>query len=119
MHRVDIKGAYLNGVVTDNEVLYMQYIMINSILRRHSLDGLKPLSTYMDTQLRLTTDQAPASTAMPAVMRDVPYCEVVDALNCAVATLPDIAFPVATVARFVVNPGLAGIGGARGREITC
>jgi len=41
-------------------------------------------------------------------MRDVPYREAVGALNWAtLATRPDIAFAVATVARFAVNPGPA------------
>src|SRR6266404_3043694 len=41
-------------------------------------------------------------------MRDVPYCEAVSALNwAALATCPDIAFAVATVARFSANPGMA------------
>ena len=41
-------------------------------------------------------------------MRDVPYREAVGALNwAALATRPDIAFAVATVARFAANPGPA------------
>jgi len=42
------------------------------------------------------------------MMRDVPYCEAVGALNwAALAMHPDIAFAVATVARFAANPGPA------------
>jgi hypothetical protein len=41
-------------------------------------------------------------------MRDVPYHEAVGALNwAALATRPDIAFAVATVAHFAANPGPA------------
>ena len=42
------------------------------------------------------------------MMRDVPYREAVGALNwAALATRPDIAFAVATVACFSANPGMA------------
>lgn len=64
------------------------------------------MSTPMDTQIRLTSEQAPKSAAEFAAMRDVPYREAVGALNwAALATRPDIAFAVATVARFAANPG--------------
>ena len=81
---------------------------IDSILRRYNLADLKLLSTPMDTSIRLSTEQAPASAAACVVMRNVPYREAVGALNWAVlATRPDIAFAVATVARFAANPGPA------------
>jgi transposase InsO family protein len=81
---------------------------IDSILRRFSFDDVKPVSTPFDTQVRLTLEQAPADTAEFAVMRDVPYREAVGALNwAALATRPDIAFAVSTVARFSANPGMA------------
>jgi hypothetical protein len=60
----------------------------------------------MDTQIRLTSEQAPKSAAEFAAMRDVPYREAFGALNwAALATHLDIAFAVATVARFAANPG--------------
>ena len=62
----------------------------------------------MDISFRLTPDQAPATTAEHAVMRDKPYHEAVGALNwAALTTRPDIAFAVTTVARFTANPGIA------------
>ena len=85
-----------------------QCAYIDAILRRYNLADLKPLSTPMDNQVHLSSDQAPASTAECAMMRDMPYCEAVGALNwAALATRPDIAFAVATVARFAANPGPA------------
>lgn len=85
-----------------------QRAYIDAILRRYNLADLKPLSTPMDHQVRLSSDQAPASAAECAMMRDVPYREAVGALNwAALATRPDIAFAVATVARFAANPGPA------------
>jgi Reverse transcriptase (RNA-dependent DNA polymerase) len=85
-----------------------QHAYIDSILRRFNFDDLKPLSTPMDTSFRLTKEQAPASAAEHAIMRHVPYREAVGALNwAALATRPDIAFAVATVARFASAPGPA------------
>jgi transposase InsO family protein len=83
-----------------------QRAYLDSIIRRFHLDDAKPLSTPMDTQVRLSTEQAPQSAAEFAVMRDVPYREAVGALNwAALSTRPDIAFAVSTVARFASNPG--------------
>ena len=62
----------------------------------------------MDISFRLTPDQAPATMAEHTAMRDKPYREAVGALNwAALTTRPDIAFAVATVARFAANPGIA------------
>ena len=62
----------------------------------------------MDPSIRLSLDQSPSTTAEHAIMRDKPYREAVGALNwVALATRPDIAFAVTTVARFTANPGPA------------
>ena len=85
-----------------------QRAYIDAILRRYNLDDLKPLSTPMDHQVRLSSEQVPASAAECTMMRDVPYREAVGALNwAALATRPDIAFAVSAVARFAANPGPA------------
>ena len=85
-----------------------QRAYINAILRRFHLSDAKPLSTPMDPQVRLSSEQAPATAAEFAAMRDVPYREAVGALNwAALAMHPDIAFAVATVARFAAKPGPA------------
>ena len=85
-----------------------QRTYIDSILRRYHLDDLKPLSTPMDTSIRLSSEQSPKSAAEFAAMRDVPYREAVGALNwAALSTRPDIAFAVSTVARFAAEPGPA------------
>jgi len=85
-----------------------QRAYIDAILRHYHLSDLKPLSTPMDHQVRLSSDQAPASAAEYAMMRDVPYHEAVGALNwAALAMRPDITFAVAMVARFAANPGPA------------
>jgi hypothetical protein len=85
-----------------------QCAYIEAILRRYHFANLKPLSTPMDHQVCLSSDQAPASAAECAMMRDVPYREAVGALNWATLVMqPDIAFAVATVACFASNPGPA------------
>lgn len=78
------------------------------ILQHFGFDDTKPVSTPFDTQVRLTLKQALVDVAEFVVMCDVPYCEAVSALNwAALATHPDIAFAVATVACFLANPGMA------------
>ena len=46
---------------------------IDAILCHFHLSDSKPLSAPMDPQVRLSTEQAPVSTAKFTVMRDVPY----------------------------------------------
>ena len=81
---------------------------IDSILHCFNFVDVKPLSMPMDTQVHLTSEQAPSTPSEFAMMRDVPYCEAVSALNwAALTTCPDIAFAVAMVVRFGANPGPA------------
>ncbi len=62
----------------------------------------------MDTQVCLTSKQAPLSPTKFAVMHDVPYHEAVSTLNLAtLATCLDIAFTITTVVHFGANPGPA------------
>ena len=100
---IEVKRVWEAGTIHLSQRAY-----IDSILRRYNLTDLKPLSTPMDVQAKLTSEQAPASAAEFAAMRDVPYREAVGALNwAALATRPDITFAVSTVARFASNPGPA------------
>jgi hypothetical protein len=85
-----------------------QQAYIDAILRHFNFADLRPLSTPMDIQAHLSSEQSPKDAAEFAAMHDVPYREAVGALNwAALATRPDIAFAVATVARFAANPGPA------------
>ena len=100
---IEVKRTREAGTIHLSQKAY-----IDSILRRYNFTDLKPLSTPMDVQVKLTTEQAPTSAAESAMMRDVPYREAVGALNwAALATRPDISFAVSTVARFASNPGPA------------
>jgi hypothetical protein len=83
-----------------------QHTYLDSILRCNNFVDAKPLSTLMDTQVHLSSEQAPSTPADFTMMRNVPYREAVGTLNWAMlATRPDIAFAVATVACFGANPG--------------
>ena len=100
---IKVKRDQRGGTVHLSQCAY-----IDAILRRYHLSELKPLSMPMDHQVCLSTEQAPVSVADCAIMRDIPYREAIGALNwAALATRPDIAFTVATVAHFANNPGPA------------
>ena len=77
-------------------------------LCHYNLADLKPLSTPMDTSIRLLTKQAPVSAAKCMVICNVPYHEAISVLNwAALATHLDIAFTVVTMTRFTANPSPA------------
>ncbi len=50
---------------------------IVSILQRYNFDELRPLSTPMDPNVRLSTSQSPSTTAEIAQMHHIPYHEAV------------------------------------------
>ena len=100
---IEVKRDRAAGTVHLSQRAY-----IDSILHCFNFTDLKPLSTPMDVQAKLTSEQAPASAAKFAAMRDIPYREAVGALNwAALATRPDISFAMSTVARFASKPGPA------------
>jgi Reverse transcriptase (RNA-dependent DNA polymerase) len=83
-----------------------QRAYIDAILHCYNFANLKPLSTPMDVQVRLSSEQAPVSVTECAIMHNVPYCEAISTLNwAALSTHPDITFAVVTVACFASNPG--------------
>ena len=65
---IEVKRDRSGQVVHLSQIAY-----INAILRCYNLDNLKPLSTPMDHQVQLSSEQVPASAAECAMMRDVPY----------------------------------------------
>jgi hypothetical protein len=98
---IEIKHDRMAGTIHLSQRAY-----IDAILCHYNFADLKPLSTPMDVQVRLSSEQAPASATECAIMRDMPYREAIGALNwAALSTRPDIAFAVMTVARFASNPG--------------
>ena len=93
----------------ENRTIHLsQRSYIDSILRRFNFQDLKPVSTPMETHVKLSTSQSPATTAQFAQMRDIPYHEAVGSLMYAsLGTRPDISFAVQTLSRFSTKPGIA------------
>ena len=81
---------------------------IDSIVRRFGFKDLKPITTPMDPNAKLSTAQNPSTGAQYAAMRNIPYHEAVGMLMYAMlGTHPDILYAVTTVSKFLSNPGMA------------
>jgi hypothetical protein len=103
-----ILGIEVRRIREERRILLSQKSYIDSILRRYGFEDLKPVSTPMDPNTRLTSAQSPSTTEEVAAMRHVPYHEAVGSLMYAtIGTRPDICFAVQTVSRFNGKPGLA------------
>ena len=103
-----IPGIEVWRIREEQKLLLSQKSYINSILRRYGFEDLKPITTPMDPNIRLTSAQSPSTTEEIAAMRNVPYHEAVGSLMYAtLGTRPDICFAVQTVSRFNSKPGLA------------
>ena len=84
-----------------------QQSYIKSIIRHFGLKDSKPISTPMDPNTKISTSDNPSTGAQYAAMRNVPYCEAVEALMYAMlGTHPDISFTVTIVSKFSSNPGM-------------
>jgi hypothetical protein len=100
---IEVKCNWEAGTVHLSQCLY-----IDSILHRFNFADLKPLSTPMDVQAKLISEQVPATAAKFVAMWNIPYHEAVSALNwAALTTHPNILFAVSTVTRFTSNPSPA------------
>src|SRR5271168_2704740 len=103
-----ILGIEVRRIREERKILLSQKSYIDSILRRYNFDDLKPVSTPMDPNTRLTSAQSPSTTEELGAMRNIPYHEAVGSLMYAtLGTRPDICFAVQTVSRFNSKPGLA------------
>jgi Reverse transcriptase (RNA-dependent DNA polymerase)/gag-polypeptide of LTR copia-type/Integrase core domain/GAG-pre-integrase domain/Zinc knuckle len=81
---------------------------IESIVRRYGFEDLKPISTPMDPNVKLSTTQNPSTGAQYAAMRHIPYREAVgSSMYAMLGTRPDIAFANTVVSKFSGNPGMA------------
>ena len=81
---------------------------INSIVRCFGFEDLKPITTPMDPNVKLSTAQNPSTGAQYAAMQNIPYHEAVGALMYVMlGTHPDISYAVTTVSKFLSNPGMA------------
>ena len=87
-------------------ILLLQLLYINSILTCFKFTDLKPFAMLMDPSIHFSKDQCPQTPEEVADMCKIPYHEAIGSLNyCAVATCPDITFPVSLLAQFMENPG--------------
>ena len=103
-----ILGIEVRKIWEDKQILLSQRSYINSILRRYGFDDAKPISTPMDTNVRLSSAQSPSSTEEFAKMRNIPYHEAVGSLMYAsLGTRLDITFAVQSISRFSTKPGIA------------
>src|ERR1700678_1194625 len=103
-----ILGIEVRRIREERKILLSQKSYIDSILRRYNFDDLKPVSTPMDPNTRLTSAQSPSTTEELGAMRNIPYHKAVGSLMYAtLGTRPDICFAVQTVSRFNSKPGLA------------
>ena len=75
-----ILGIEVQCVREERKLFLSQCSYIDSILRCYGFDDLKPISTPMDPNVRLTSAQSPTATDDIAKMRDVPYHEAIGSL---------------------------------------
>ncbi len=102
-----ILGIEVLRIREERRILLSQRSYIDSVLRHYGLEDLKPVSTPMDPNLRLTSAQSLKSTEDFARMRNIPYHEAVGSLMYAsLGTRPDITYAVQTVSQFSTNPGV-------------
>lgn len=81
-----------------------QYII--NILERFQMSDCNTVKTPMEPKSRLSVSMCPTTDEEKREMSKVPYINAVGALMyLAVATRPDIAYTVSTLARFSSNPG--------------
>jgi hypothetical protein len=70
----------------------------------------------MDPNIRYSKNQCPQTPEKAAEMRHIPYREAVGSLlYLAVATRPDIAFPIGILSQFVDKSGTSSLGGSEAR----
>ena len=130
LHQIDIKGVYLNGTLTNDEVIYMHQPpgfesidhphkvchlrktlyglkQSGSIVHCFGLDELRPILNPMEPSTKLHLGQSPSTGTEYAAMRHVPYREAVSSLMyTSLTTCPDISSAVATVSCFLNNAGM-------------
>jgi hypothetical protein len=75
-----ILGIKVKRIRENKQLLLSQRSYIDSILRRYGFDDLKPVSTPMDPNVKLTSTQLPATLEDIAIMRNTPYHEAVGSL---------------------------------------
>jgi len=98
--------AIKQGLVASTvELSQRQYVI--EILDRFAMSGCASVTMPMALGLRLSCADSPQTDEERATMANVPYGNPVGALlYLATSTRPDISFTVATLCRFIANPGV-------------
>ena len=83
-----------------------QLSYIDSLLRQFNFTDLRPFSTPMDTNIWYLKNKCPQTPEQATEMCHIPYREAVGSLlYLAVATCPDLAFPIGILSQFVDDTG--------------
>ena len=83
-----------------------QYLI--DVLERFEFGNIGEVATPLPEGHNLSKDMAPKNPEEVALMKNIPYRQLVGALMyLAVATRPDISYAVGVLARFSANPGMA------------
>jgi len=99
---IAVKQDLVAGTV---ELSQRQYVI--EILDRFAMSSCASVTMPMAPGLRLSRADSPQTGEERATMADVPYGNAVGALlYLATSTRPDILFTVATLCRFIANPGV-------------
>lgn len=87
---------------------------IKDILSRFNMSDCNPTVAPMDANQKISTKMCPSNEDESKQMKDVPYRQLVGALQfCVQVSRPDICFPVNVLSRYNVNPGKAHCGAAK------
>jgi hypothetical protein len=90
------------------EIYLNQQQYIENVLERYNMSQCKPVSTPMDTSVKLSKSHAAVTDTEKREMSAVPYQSAVGSLMYAMTcTRPDIAYAVSTVSRYCSNYGAA------------
>jgi hypothetical protein len=90
----------------DGTCMFNQSKYIENVLERFNMKDCKPVSTPINSSVKLTKDMSPKTEEEISEMTSIPYRSAVGSLIYLVTgTRPDIAVAVGEVAKFSNNPG--------------
>lgn len=79
---------------------------IENLLQKFQMEQAKPVSTPIESNLKVSKEMSPSTDEERLEMENRPYRELVGGLiYLANATRPDIAFAASTLSRFCSDPG--------------
>jgi len=109
-------GPVTKSTILGLEITYQQDIghlkisqskYINSLLSKFKMESCNPVTTPMETGIKLTKDDSPTTQEEQNKMKNFPYKTLVGSLlHLSLNTRPDISFSTSIVAQYLANPGL-------------